>query len=361
MSRGLKITMIVAAIVAAAGIALGGLGFALGGMQNVIVSMDGVKLLDETEGGEWVTVDETFEKSEVREIVASLDMVNNLVIEKGDVLSIRGSIQKMNGGLAAKLEGGVLSVSSSEKRINILGSIMNFGDLLDMIRNTEGSGDKNDVTITLPEDVNLSLIKTNLSFGKMTIRDVKTGALDVRSDSGDISVSQVLADKDISIRSSFGRVAVSDATAGSLAIESDSGDIDVFGAELTDLIEVDSSFGKIRVGGVYAKSLRIDSDSGDTEATDVGLSEGLQIYSSFGDIDVSGLINGASKISSDSGDVTLTLENDPGELSVDLDTDSGGIRVNGDKKGGPYLVNAGSGADKLTVDSAFGGIKLDFK
>jgi DUF4097 and DUF4098 domain-containing protein YvlB len=352
MNKGLKRAMTIAVIAIAVGLVSGGVGYALGGMQSVSIGKDGIKLIDKAEEGRWVTVDETFDPAEVTKIVIDLDMIDNLIIRHGDSLNVTGKNREYNGGLTVALDAGVLTASS--KKDKLVWSLFNLGDI-------GVPENKSNLTITLPDDTDISSVKIRLSFGDTKISDINADSLDVKSDSGRIDVAGALS-KSVNIAADFGDIKVSDINAENLTIESDSGRIDASGLNLSDLLKIRSSFGDVTVDGSDICSLDIGSNSGEVNATNVSVSERLKIESDFGDVTISGLLSGKSTIESDSGEVKLTLRNAPDELSVSLHTDAGGVRLNGESKGGTYSADAkGENESKLTVNADFGGIRLDFK
>lgn len=232
-------------------------------------------------------------------------------------------------------------------------------------------------TITVPAETEVNV---NVSFGSLTLSNT-TGDADLRSNFGDVRVSDVQATGAVALRTDFGKIEFERGAANNLTVKTSSGRVTLTDLSVSETVDVDSDFGGITLTEVEASTYTVRASSG--SITINGARGAVTAHSDFGDVTVknaeavtldlktnSGTVtfsgslgDGPHSLVSDFGSVRLTIPADSA-LTVDLKTDFGKITsalpitANGDLDERWQGTINGGGAS-LTVKTNSGGIALD--
>ena len=229
-----------------------------------------------------------------------------------------------------------------------------------------GSGKPDDVRIYLPQE----------SYSRLEIRtvsgDVKVPAgfyfaeAVLQTNSGSLSFRSS-AEISLSIKSTSGSLLAYDVKAGAIDAESSSGDIRVLSLETADFF-VKTTSGEIHLDDVSAAGIVCATGSGDQELYDIS-SDSLKTSSTSGEIELKNVVvAGGAIIQSTSGDIELDAC-DAASLSItstsgsvkgslvsgkdfEVHSTSGSIRVPSSEPGkGRCIINTTSGNIKIEIDS----------
>lgn len=108
-----------------------------------------------------------------------------------------------------------------------------------------GNRMKCDLTITVPEDVEIVDLQVELDLGNMDISQIEADTADIRLDLGDLDVKNCSFTKS-TIETDLGDMKIADSNLGNATVESDLGNVKVLDCEFEDL-EVVADLGNIEV------------------------------------------------------------------------------------------------------------------
>jgi DUF4097 and DUF4098 domain-containing protein YvlB len=240
------------------------------------------------------------------------------------------------------------------------------------------------------------------SFGDMNVRDVQGGAVEARTDFGEVSLEDVTADGNVEAHSSSGKIMLENVKAegevnlttdfggiefktgrtDSLTAETSSGNVELSGLSVTGIVIAKSDFGEVTLSKVEARSYDLDTSSG--EITLEGASGAVKAHTDFGNIEVteaeavtldlntdSGAItfagslgDGPHILKTDFGSVNLSLPEETA-LDFDLSTDFGKIKsgfpitIQGEQEQNHWQGTINGGGESLTVETSSGDISIE--
>lgn len=255
-------------------------------------------------------------------------------------------------------------------------------------------------TVTVPEGTAATLHSINgnillsgttgeadlqTGFGSVEISNL-SGAVLVKTNSGNITATDISSEGDVSLMSDFGNVTAERISAANLSVASTNGTLDVREIEASGVLKVGSDFGGITLTGAQADTVEIRSTNGKIALENVDVEETVTVHNEFGDqtltrVDASaydlktqnGRINvdqarGSVTARSEFGDVeVLNVENG----TIDLSSNNGAILFSGSLATGPHNVASDFGNVTLTLPAGtslnvnlqtdFGKISSDFE
>lgn len=209
------------------------------------------------------------------------------------------------------------------------------------------------------------------SFGNVQVTAVE-GALSVSNSNGDITAERIDAgDEFISLETSFGDINVISINAGDIEIVTANGDISIDDLTASGDFSVRDRFGHIEINDVSSADLNIDNQNGRVEINRGKLSGLLEVSNGFGDIHVLQVVasnyilktnNGELKLDEASGMITMDnsfgdiIIQNAGDAILDLETNNGKVRFTGSlDESAAHIVESSFGDIILTIppDSAF--------
>lgn len=210
-------------------------------------------------------------------------------------------------------------------------------------------------------------------FGEVRVTDFN-GGLAVRTASGALTVRRVgllpSGEGDINLRSNFGAVSLEDAVTGALEVTSQSGQVSLQNVQASGSVRLQSQFGELRWNTGAAGPLTIDNGNGLIALSNLAVAGDLVATTNFGEISLNGVQAENYTLKSETGHVTADfvrgrvqvqslqngIELSGGEdATLDLLTRSGDIRYRGSLGAGPHQVETSFGSVTLSLpqDSAF--------
>jgi hypothetical protein len=350
MNKSLKKIAVVAAIIAAVGLVLTGIGYLLGGNQHIYLDKNGIHV-GEREGGrsdrgDLVSFSESVEG--FGSISVELDYYDVDLIPS-DKFAVEGAYLSEDGQPEIKVENDTLVVNDT----------WNQGVKLNI--DLSGFAFQNDqphIKIYYPVDTKL--------------KDVV-----IRSGAADLDFEGVTADN-AEFDLDFGKLELTDINADRITVDMDSGDCTMKKIKAADSLTVTNQFGKTTLDGAEMKTLKIDADSGDVALTDAAfdkgdlrlsfgkltakgtISNGLKAESDSGDIDLQGKLLGLTEVTCNMGKVTLKPGAPKDQFNYEFNTDMGSVSVEGDRVSGSMAVNNASAQNTLKVTTDMGDISIIF-
>jgi hypothetical protein len=362
MNSKLKIALIVGVVMLVCGVAISGAGFAMGGLKDVVFSIDGVKVFDPKvidfqNAKELEKVDETFE--DVSSIDIHVDSINKITIKKGATLTVKGQNLTFFGGLKAeRTADGALVVAHSVDWPSRYG-VISFQSIF---RAATNPYPLSYVEITVPQGASLAAIDLSVSFGDVEINDLTAGLTEVNSDSGSISARDLTCDA-FKVTSNYGDTDARNVNAKEVSLTSDSGDIKFRNLTASNDFAIESAYGSVDLEAVNAGAARFQLSSGNFIARNMSVANGMNLSSSYGDIELTGDLRGDSAIESDAGSINLTLYGSEDDYAVSVDSNVGEVTL-GDREfsgsGGYFESGPSSAPSKITIRSHFGDVHVGF-
>ena len=291
-----------------------------------------------------------------------------------EVKSIKYTIEQSGGTITLKYE---------------LPKSMNFSNNVNTV----------DFIVTVPNavtvDINGSLGEVSVastkgtvdiknSFGDVTLEDIE-GALTVHTNSGEVNATSIVAeDENIELGSDFGGVTLKKAGAKDINLDSNSGTITLSEVRATGAITTNTDFGNTSYENGSADSLHVETNSGKVSLGKLNINGLIFVKDDFGDIDLQQALADSYDLHTNSGSVTvdgakgnLKAGSDFGNITVSnaqsvtltIETNSGAVEFSGSLGVGPHFIKSDFGGisinlpddAKLTVDlkTDFGNIKSD--
>jgi|GEM_PF-6986717 len=306
MNTTLKNTMIIAAAVAIIGLVIAIIGFALGGMQVVNVSADGISLEKQGEGV--IKIDESFDKDTINSIQGNFDL-RDIELKTGTVGSEINVFSKGVGrSFNVENVNGVLTFTDNKS------TLFNFN-----LFGSYGNGQFKKLIITYPVGTELNDVSIKSSSGDISISDLKADGMTINSDLGDVKFDNVTISK----------------------------------------FSTDISSGNLKLINTNFKSMKFDLDLGDINASGYN-GEEITGRLSSGDIKLEGILTGPVDITSDLGDLTFNISGNENMFSYDIKTDLGDVQLNG-QKSGSSLMKIYENKPLFKVNSSFGDVRINTK
>ncbi|MBC2254664.1 DUF4097 domain-containing protein [Listeria ivanovii] len=238
------------------------------------------------------------------------------------------------------------------------------------------------LTVYLTEDTKLENLQLKSNSGDMSVSNFKVNSFVSTTSSGELKVNKIEANS-VEASSTSGDIELADIKANT-SLETSSGETTI--TNLTGNLEVNGNSGDVTASGIKANNTKIAVESGEIELTNSNIAKLGTLTSSSGDIstlDTKGKLHVESssgsieleritnnlKVKTNSGDVDVSFVNpakdiqvftDSGEIDIQLPTDYKAI----------YEVNTNSGSikkptsntnteNRVTVDSSSGDITIE--
>ncbi|MBI3243949.1 MAG: DUF4097 family beta strand repeat protein [Chloroflexi bacterium] len=257
-----------------------------------------------------------------------------------------------------------------------------FGDV--SLSGTMGDADVKtsfgDVSV---KDVQGGAVEARTDFGEMSLEDVTAdGNVEAHSSSGKITLDNVEAEGDVNLSTDFGGIEFKTGNADSLVADTNSGKVELSGLSVAGLVMARSNFGEVKLTKVDAGSYNLDTSSGDINVE--GASSSVKAHTDYGDINVTEAEAVTLDLSTDSGAITFagslgdgphTIKTDFGSvklklpeetaLDFDLSTDFGKIKsdfpitIQGEQEQTHWQGTINGGGERLTAETSSGDISIE--
>jgi DUF4097 and DUF4098 domain-containing protein YvlB len=255
-----------------------------------------------------------------------------------------------------------------------------FGDV--QVSGTTGGVDASTNTgLTSAHDVG-GAVQLHSDFGAVSLQNATVSTVSAGSNSGSVTLNQVIAYSAVELRSDFGPILYEGGRAASLVARTSNGKVTLTGLTISGTADARSDFGSLTLTQVAAGSYAVNSSNGnvsiDGAAGSVqagsdfgrvsvlhGVAVTLDLHSSNGAVAYSGTLGaGPHSLTSDFGNVTLSL---PATTAADLDLSTGfgsihsslPVTTSGDLNREHWSGALNGGGPRLTVKTSNGNITLD--
>lgn len=233
-----------------------------------------------------------------------------------------------------------------------------------------------DIFIQTPEQVS---VRAHSSFGEVTL-DGTRGDANLSSSSGKV-IADNLKGGDLKLKSDFGEIQVTNSSADQLDAQTSSGDVRLEELAVKQKVVAKTDFGGVKLIRVQAATYDLDTSSGAISVD--GAQGSLKAHTSFGEIDVtngekvtldlstnSGSVNfagslgdGPHKLATDFGSIEIACPKES-NLTLDLKTGFGKVRsdlpitIEGDLAENHWTGKLNGGGALLTATTSSGSISL---
>ncbi|MDD6794683.1 MAG: DUF4097 family beta strand repeat-containing protein [Clostridiaceae bacterium] len=315
----MKKSIKVALSLIAAGLILMAIGFFSGGFKSVFIDSNGINIADIKEN--LVEINDNL--NEFKNIDIDFNY-GDIEIISGNEFSINGIYDKSKYELTYNVDGDTLILKDkSIKKINFNLSFFGSG-------NTDR---KNKITICIPENTTLSIVKGNQNYGDIKIDSLKSTKIDLSSDFGNINLNSLSSDS-VNIKADDGKISLDNSNCKAINLNSDFGDIIVNNTKTEDFNSTSQS-GSLKFNDFTANKITATNESGDIKADKI-YTNGLDLNLESGKVKINGELKGTNIINSDCGDIEITSSLQEDQYSLDLECDSGEILINDSKFGNRY-------------------------
>ncbi len=314
-----KLITIIASSMVIVGIVLTAIGYMSGAVFTIVTTNDGLKAIDVKDGQ---TISE--ELTPFSDIHVDLDDTDFEIIPSDKYEIEILSYKELEKGFTYKVQNNKLLIKSDRS----------FGRFFNI---SLGEIPKTKIKIYYPKDITFNTINVTNEFGDIHVDRIKSNHLNIYSEDGDITTTNVKIDK-FEIKNNFGDIFASNVEAKNVVIKMGDGDLQCM--------------------KVVADTTTITNQFGNIDLSDLS-SNGLTIKSNDGDIKIQGLLLGKSSIASNFGDVNLQVTNKESELNYNINNSFGDIMVNENQyqSKAKHYVNT---IHELTINAKDGDVNVQF-
>ena len=152
-----------------------------------------------------------------------------------------------------------------------------------------------------------NLIKVKTSTGDICIKDATTKTLDLAVSTGKVTVSNVVCSEDVKIAVSTGRTNVSNLTCRDLSSTGDTGDLSLSNVIASGKLSIERDTGDVKFDGCDAAEIFVETDTGDVTGTLLS-AKTFEVETDTGRVSVpTSSSGGKCKISTDTGDILISI------------------------------------------------------
>jgi DUF4097 and DUF4098 domain-containing protein YvlB len=200
-------------------------------------------------------------------------------------------------------------------------------------------------------------LEAKTSSGKVDVQNVSGGNVDLRSDYGNVTLSQADVEQ-VHVSTQSGEIRLTDVTAsGDMTLDDSYGNI-TFKSGGAATLTVDASSGAIKLSDLMVSTVIAHSDYGDVQVDGVS-AQSYDLSSSSGKVTADG-VRGRLKVEDDYGDIIVRNAED---ITLDLNTSSGKVEFQGSLGAGPHTLHSSYGDILLVIPAAtalFFDLKTDY-
>ncbi|MCL1847855.1 MAG: DUF4097 domain-containing protein [Coriobacteriia bacterium] len=304
MSKAIRNLLILAGVLVIVGAIIAGAGFALGGMRSINLTREGPIVIG-ADSRDMMVVDEKYSK--ITALDVSMDLGEFELVE-GDSFSLTGRYTSGIQQFEVTEKNGVLTIRL--KQISRIG-----------IGYIGVNGFHDQLTFTYPKGTKFTSVEVSLSLGSLSARNLEAETLRVTLDLGEFSGNTI--------------------TAESMYAQLNLGGCTINGLTITK----DGSF-KLDSGSLSLRNATANN---------------LVMKNNLGGVDYSGTLTGTCRADLDLGSLSLKLDNKEGEVDYHAKADLGSIKVNGREQGSSVSRGVTSPRCTLEITLSLGSAELSFK
>jgi hypothetical protein len=318
MNKRVKVLVVVATAMIAAGVIFSAVGFALGGFRSVHFGSGGF-YVEEGAPAPW---DERESLSERPGDFSGINIdlgAHELSLREGEIYGVKARGLRARDALEIRVDDGVLTLRDNDARAEQRGVFVSLFPSPFLIFGGGDTGDGATIEITYPAGARFDDVSIAADAGDVEIADLDAHSLSVFCSVGSLKIEESAADE-LHVNLDVGSCEIKDMRAGEAVAELDVGSFSARG------FDCDSLRGSFRVGGA-------------------------DVDGRLGDVDISADISG----------VSLHTDLPKSEYRVNLDVSLGKATIDGDSfSGGNFSYGAGSAPYSIRIRASMGSVEVDF-
>ncbi|MCL2751830.1 MAG: DUF4097 domain-containing protein [Firmicutes bacterium] len=202
--------------------------------------------------------------------------------------------------------------------------------------------------------LNAASVNVTVSSGKVILKGIEAGSLDVTCNSGNINVSDVKTSGPARIDNASGNITLTELESGKIDIRSSSGWVGAERVKSADTFNIKSSSGNVRLTKCKATDFNADVSSGRINADNCAFIQ-MNTKTNSGNVIMNALETNNATIHVSSGKADIQLARGWASYSLQLTTSSGAIFVGGSRQKVGYYSSV-VGADKIVITAHSGRI-----
>lgn len=307
MNRVLKRIAMASGILFVLGIICTVLGVSLGGHVNYAFDLDTHEVYVPTKEEE-AFVEKTIDVEEFENMDVQVDNME-LEIKVGDSYQVCYHVPSWSTP-TVEVQDKKLVVKNEAKKIATYGWNFNVpGIHINAFSESKESGK---LTITVPQDINLTDMKVYSEFADVSITDIQSDKGDIKADSGDI-VLQNMNIETAAITAGYGNVTMENFDGVTCAVTAESGACSMDTLNM-DTLAVTADYGNVVMKNNEVITFALHAASGNVEIADM-IADNSSIVAEYGKVEISNLIGKSCTIEAESGNCAVdTLQLDTLEI-----------------------------------------------
>lgn len=268
-----------------------------------------------------IIVKESFDRIQID--TADCDVKFAVFSDRDDCMIDIRAYERVNH--TATVEDGTLKIKMDDER--------NWTDNISIF-NVYGKTESMEMTVYLPAAEYESL-QVRTDTGDITLtQEPAFWEVMLRSDTGDISCVMGVGVDTLDCRTSTGDISVQNSVPNMMKLQTNTGDLKV-SVVAGNEIHMTTNTGEVDVLNVNAKIFTCTTDTGEVEMEQVLAEDYLQIFTDTGDVEIEGSDAGTVNIETDTGDVSgsfltpkwFSAHSDTGNVTVPHTRDGGECRI----------------------------------
>jgi hypothetical protein len=201
------------------------------------------------------------------------------------------------------------------------------------------------------------------SFGSITLTGLQKGRLSATSESGSITIKDIMSDdQPVELSSDFGSIDLTDTRTSKVTVSTKNGEVKFASVESSGPIVVTNEFGEINLEETGGESIDITSKNGSINLKETRITTSLTVKNDFGDIVLHDAFAKSLDLQNKNGSITLDHTNG----IITASTEFGSIQISNGKdcglilssKNGSISYEGSIGVGPHDLSSDFGSIDL---
>lgn len=267
-------------------------------------------------------------------------------IRQGESYQISYKLEKRNIPDIEVKDGRLTVVKKPEKKRIFGGSFIWVSNMFEIQKRAI-------ITITVPEEHNLSELNVDCEFGNIEIDNLVAKSCEIKSESGNVTVIGLEAEIG-EIVSEYGNITLTDCSGKRCIVKSESGNGSL--ENLTfDEMNVEMEYGNIKINNDKIDMLTLKAESGNVVANNLTARQ-FESTMEYGNTNIDKSIIDKLKLTCESGNVKANLLGNLEDYDLDLYSDVGNIKVNGEKQRNKAVI---TGKEKqINIQSEYGDVDV---
>lgn len=216
---------------------------------------------------------------------------------------------------------------------------------------------KNYIIITVPSDSKLYEVQLSETSGSITSENINLYG-SVNASSGEINLSGINNDKDLSVNITSGDVTIAESTFNNFVYDCKSGNININGCVIND-VDLQITSGDINVKNSFCEGFKFEASSGNLDLDNVE-TDSFAIEITSGNINCEKLTTGNVTFKASSGNIDIELAGKADDYNYNLSKTSGDISVEGNSFDSTYIINDSSRSKSITGKIISGDVDISF-